>query len=70
MDSSPYQKSDSIDPVFGVIHVYLPSTSLDKSTFLQILIVSGEKRKIPNQKLLKLEKVCSILERFDSSRWA
>lgn len=48
MDSSPYQKSDSIDLVFGVIHVYLPSTSLDKSTFLQILIVSGEKRKIPN----------------------
>lgn len=45
MDSSSCQKSDSM---FGVIHVYLPSTSFDKSTFLQILIVSGKKRKTKN----------------------
>ena len=44
MDS--YQKNDQIDPMFGVIHVYLPATTFDKFTFLQILIVSGKKRKI------------------------
>lgn len=50
MDS--YQKNDPIDPMFGVIHVYLLATTFDKFTFQQILIVSGKKRKISNQKLL------------------
>lgn len=65
MDS--YQKNDPIDPMFGVIHVYLPATTFDKFTFLQILISRERKGKFKTKNFSRVGK-SSILERFDFSR--